>query len=728
MNKLKKSLLFCLSFVLALSFVATSFPAQKEKHTFSAPANNQLINNTLLSFVSISTDGQSLTSNEIKNIDTNSDNKPDASYVFVNRTATLNFEPLNFSYTATFNPSYFYESTEQIVIEKLASDISFPSMFTYNEIVYTYSINGENNLTITNTKTNRRFSGGDFIKYDPLTDTETTRTFTIITSYTLKSTAPNTSFSFIPRNSTANANGANQYTINFERPIVNFKTDNVTLFTCKGLDVGNTEYINNKIEKELSYENIKFQITNNDYTENNPLYFDINYNGFPYTFKLFSKLYDGTDPLYEGKELLYVEYYDLERVGNNCSLASGFDKDGNFTAIYKYYGPVEDKVFNTFSIDFNKTGRYELSIYDETYLLNLNDYNYYTTSFYIKTNDGANDDSAFDNAYAIMQSYDDEGNFLDYIVSTSTQNNNVQVTLKNLAYYFENDPVINSFIPTENTPDLKVVEFIEATLTGSLNDPVSTFYTLSQLKEMLETSPDIKFNCENDSFYKINIYQFKKDGELYKIKDTTSYQFTIAKQPKIIFTSTKVDKNYDPIPKKGEKSFETETKEADIPFKTTPVNYRININSKMEFMVFFKNPSASKTAILDKTYLNEYTINFAMQMVKMESVKVLEPGTTDSYLNVLAIKFSGIGEIKVKVTVDSSTTEYTITSGETLIFEDYGVYSVQMEDSMGTTSTSTFKFLKPVSISAIILIALVGVVVLAIVLFVISSRGKLSTR
>ena len=147
----------------------------------------------------------------------------------------------------------------------------------------------------------------------------------------------------------------------------------------------------------------------------------------------------------------------------------------------------------------------------------------------------------------------------------------------------------------------------------------------------------------------------------------------------------------------------------------------------MEVLTFFRNPSATKTTVLDKTYLNEYTINYAMQLVKMEQIEIIKEGT-DKALNVLAIQFHGVGDIKVKVTVNSITTDYTVQSGENLIFENYGEYSVSIQDSMGTTATAEFSFQKPTSVSAIILIALVCVLILAIVLFVIASRGKVSTR
>lgn len=145
----------------------------------------------------------------------------------------------------------------------------------------------------------------------------------------------------------------------------------------------------------------------------------------------------------------------------------------------------------------------------------------------------------------------------------------------------------------------------------------------------------------------------------------------------------------------------------------------------MEISTFFTNPSTVTVTHLEKTYLNEYTINYAMQAVKIEKVEIKE---NDKVIECLGLQFFGVGDLTVEVTVNSATTTYTIKSGETLQFTDYGTYSVSIRDSMGTFGTEVFKYSKPVSVSAIILVVLVGIVILAIVLLVVSSRGKVKTR
>lgn len=727
MNKTKKSLKLFMSFVLALSFLVAPFSWSPKNQTASSEPSSdiQIIDNNMLNYVTISTDGQSLSAESIKTIDTNSDGKADTSYVFTNRSATLIFEPFTYGYEASFDSSNFYQPTYlDVEITKLESEPNFPANFEVNDNSYTYSISGDNKITITAPNNTSSFTESAFVSMLP--DTSTTRTFRFITSYTLKSDAPNSAFSFIPFNSRANATKATQYTVNFERPIVNFKNDDVTLFTCKGLDIGNTPFTSAKIERELSYENVKFQITNNDYTENNPLYFDINHDGFIYTFKLFSKTY-GSD------ELLFVEYYDEQKSKNKESLATVLDEEGNVKTIvdvspvYKYDGATTN--FNMFSIEFENPGRYEIFVYDETYRLKLKDNNFYSTSFYIKTNDSLTSHTAFENAYAIMQKYDDEGNLSDYIVSGSTQNSDVKVTLKNLDFYFEHDAVINSFTPTDAMPELNIIEIIETVYTGGLNEPVSTFYNIDEIKEMLSQSPDLVFECQKDAFYQIFIYQYEFKNGSYVKKPVNYYQqFTISKQPKIQFTYYIVDENNDRIQKPNSNQFETDVDKGDTPFTTVPKNYKINIDSKMNIVRYFSSSTPSKkTYPLNKTYLNEFTINYAMQSVKIEQIDIIDPDS-DKVLKVLGVKFLGVGEIKVDVTVNSLTKTYTIQSGEILQFEDYGTYSFSIQDSMGTVGATVIKYTKPVSTSAILLIALVGVIVLAIVLFVISSRGKLKTR
>ena len=312
---------------------------------------------------------------------------------------------------------------------------------------------------------------------------------------------------------------------------------------------------------------------------------------------------------------------------------------------------------------------------------------------------------------------------LHHKFSESTQNTNVEITIKNLSYYFENDEAIKNFEPTETLSNLNVIEFIKTTLSGSLNIPESTFYSVSDLKKMLEKNQNFSIDCTEDAFYEIIIYQF--DETDYSIKAKHSYQFTIVKQPKISFTVYNVNEDNDPIYDPVTNRPKTVIHEADTPYTTVPEKYKLNINSDMEISTFFSSSATSTTTHLEKTYLNEYTINYAMQAVKIDKVNVTVDGKK---VEALGLQFFGVGEIVAEITVNSATTTFTIKSGETLSFTEYGTYSVRITDSMGTVGIGVFKYEKPVSVSAIILISLVGIIALSVVLFIISSRGKVKTR
>lgn len=775
MRNFRKLSLICMTIVLAFSFLISPFPKKAQNKTTTAVDNEiQLIDDNVLKYVTISTAEKVLAAENFKSIDTNNDNKLDTSYIIANKTITLEFKPFEYSYSVEFNNDYFYETSDKITLTKDADEPTFPSTFTYKEQEYSYSISNINGevITVRNNKNNTSISGSDFIKID---DDENTRTIKVITSYTLKADAPNTSFKFSANSSNASL-ATTKYVLNFERPIMDFRTNKIAYFVAYGQDMNDEIFKNDKLQDELSYENVKMQITNNNYTENNPLYFEINHNGFIYTFKLYNKEISS-------QKLLFVEYYDEQREANNTSLASKFNEEGNVeTAVLAFNS---DGSSNMFSMDFKKTGRYEVSIYDSTYLLlknqreiietevvnedgtketkitiiepedNKYNYNFFQTSFYIKTTDEEDTNAAFKNAYVIMQNYDDDNNVLDYIVSkatnkivnasgeisnkkgdteiTPTLNNNVQIKVKNLLYYFENDEVVKNFTPIETQKELNIVEFKKTILTGSSHKPASKLYSKTELTKLLADDGDLTINCEDDAFYEIIIYRYDSN---YKVVEENIYQFTIVKQPKTFFTYYDVDNNNDPIVING--SRKTSDYETNTPYQIETKTYKININSSMEFSTFMCSQSFlgmeistiegltyNPVAKLDKTYLNEYNIDYAMQSVAIEQVEFGEDSEDEGKLG---LQFFGIGEILVKVTVNSVTTTYTVKSGETLAFEEYGTYSVSIEDSIGTFDTQIFQHSKPANTSTIVLIILVGVIVLAVVLFIISSRGKVKTR
>ena len=746
MKKFKNFIFSIMVTILSLSFLVSPYWLKNnQSHSTDAyELGKQLIDTQLSNYVTISTLGKQLADENIKSIDTNDDNKPDTSYIITNGNATINFKWQNFNFSAFFENNYFYKSTKTIqttnfVRDPITNNIS--GTFEIDNQNYRYTIttvslneiltiyNSSNNMVVATSNV------GDFITYENDNDNVT---ITFTTAYTLKATAPSTTFTFYAYTSGGITPSA-RYTLNFERPIADFKTTDVTWFTCVGLDIGNTPYSNSKLERELSYENVKLYLTNNDYTENNPLYFDINHNGFLYTFTLYSKSVETTpdNPV----DFLFVEYYDTQKPSNNKSLATDLSSNPA-KHVYKYIEDTDN--FNEFMINFNKTGRYEISVYDSTYILGLNDCNYYSTSFYIK-----NDEStAFDNAYAILQTYDEEGNPLDYVVSDSTQNSDVKVTVKNLLYYFDTDTNISSFSEDNNNvirdangkddSKLTLVEFVKSILTGSSNIPSSQKYSKSELEEKLSSSQDFTLFCSDDAFFEVKIYRYSHSTSLdsenntihtYQVIETKTYQFTIVKKPKISYsiniTNEDGDQVIDPATGKPIKQIH----EADTPYVIQHQDYSTNIKSKMNLTTsVLRAGEVQEAAVeLSKTYVNKYYVEYAMQAVEIESVELKAEGS-NNVLQQLNLKFNGIGDISVQVEYNGTTTNYSLQSGDILSFTSYGVYTVTMTDSMGTTTTDTFNYAKPVSISSLLLIGLVGVVVLVVALFIISSRGKVQTR
>lgn len=769
MSKFKKFSLFCLSAVLALTFLITSFPLGKPKATkqTTSAVGSQLVDNNMFNYIKLSIAGKPLTTENIKSVDTNDDGKADTSYIITNDKVTLTFNPLKYSYKADFNNAYFSTSaSDYIESDKIpkGDDGNFPLSFTINGTEYTYQVMEEGKVSIKPKNSSVTLvQTADFVK---IIDTENTRKLRFIVRYALNAEADISiaTFGFTASTTNATANGVS-YSLNFMRTVQDFdENDPFVYFTFTYPDADSETPAQKYNVDETSYENLKLEFQNNDYTEINPLYFNINYNGFVYTYKLYSKEINSA-------EYLFVDYYDEQRQNtssgkiNDKSLATEYDSKTNQfgdRVVTKYKSGTE---FNKFTIDFKYTGRYEIEIYDSTYLLlgeNSQDenrdkisYNYYSTSFYIKTKEGVvgGSSSAYDNAYAIMQSYDDNRNFLDYIVSTSTQNTNVQITVKNLAYYLEKDEVFSTIgdedkldelkITQEDLEQLDIIKFTKGTLLGSTNEPDNKFYTFADIKELFQNSSskekNFTLNCEDDGIYAIYIYKYEFISErntLGEIESTRivksaerEYQFTIVKKPKISYTVYEVNGDNDPIKDSTTGAYKTKLHEATTPYKTVAETYKINIDDTMEFSWFFSgNTDTSYNETLEKTYLNTYTINYAMQMVLAERVTIYEEGSNQNERKVLGLRFYGVGNITVNVTLNSNTTNYNLSSGSTLIFEDYGVYKVSITDSMGTSESYTFSYKKPVSVSAIIMIVLVCVIVLVIVLFVISSRGKVATR
>jgi hypothetical protein len=88
-------------------------------------------------------------------------------------------------------------------------------------------------------------------------------------------------------------------------------------------------------------------------------------------------------------------------------------------------------------------------------------------------------------------------------------------------------------------------------------------------------------------------------------------------------------------------------------------------------------------------------------------------------------------DITLSVTFNGVTTDYILNSENgqnTISFTEYGTYTVRLVDSMGTQTSGVFKYSKKLNTSALALIILSAIIVLAILAFIMISRGKVKTR
>ncbi len=704
--KILKKVIYLFSLLLLVPLITFALPKQ------NASAADEVKELEIFKYITISQQGQMIKTANIKTID-------NSAYIIANGTVTISINPIayNYYFENSLDSSNYYPITWSTTLTKDGSTGSYPLSFVYNNTTYYYrTINESHILNIYNSDPSGSITLAptvttqlsSVISYTDNNDNET-RTITLITGYAYKNLSDTSDFRFAIRTSSSTRN----YSINFSKPVVKFANaeNPIVRFTCDGLDAGDGVYIENTIRREQVYLNVQIDFLNNNYTETNPLFFDINYNGFIYTFELYSKEYNSS-------EYLFVNYIDTEKESNNKYLASALISDGadgfvldTSTAISKLNGTD----FNLFSLLFNQTGRYDIKIYDSTYVYGLNNANFYNTSFYIKDKTV----TAFENIYIISQTYDDENNPIEYIVSTSTLNYNVLTTiknLKNLGVGADGNPIL-----LENVIDK--IEVRKTTFGGSSNIPTKTTYSVEDVKKQLETSDDFTLLFTDDAYYEVTIY--KKDSSSY-----IYYEYTIVKHAKTTFSVPQVDENGQPIFENGKQKLDTY--EASKPYKTEIINYDKNILSTMTLVTKFSiDDSAIRSQLLDKTFINRYTISYGMEQVSIEKIEIEVSDDEKKTEDKLDLQFKGVGTLIVRVTFNNQTTEYELNyekGNSTLTFTEYGTYHVYLVDSMGTSQSATFSLDKKLNFSAILLIVLSCIIVAVIALFVIRARGKVATR
>lgn len=575
----------------------------------------------------------------------------------------------------------------------------------------------------------------------------------ILDSFTLKSNNElNVDFKF----SVTIGGSSRELTLKLLKPIVEFanaKTPFLKFETYKDFNSETNSYdyyeVDSLIQSEQVFNKIVLTFLNDEYmyTETNPLYFNINFNGFLYNFKFYTKVVkveideteenqnsESNDPIEEapGELCLFVEYVD--NVANQTiELATEYtqllDYDDN-----PYISFIEKVLPNEqFSLTFKYRGRYALEFYDNTYLENYKNPNYYSTSFYIKNDTISESDteSRFNDIYILAQSIDDNRNPIEYIVNKSTQNNSVLVLIKNM-FLGENENILLEDVI--DRIDFTVTEFGN---TGG-NHPITTSYypttdenkfdtSIHKLYEILSLNSDGDYYlyCENDAIYSFEIYaknpSYDEYGDEYFAKST--YQFTIVKNIKVSFKPDVEDDSID------------STHVASRPYYTETISYtnKIQNSDPIRFEVAYNNRipvdaegHSKSTKVLDITYQNNYVIRYGVQSVNISHF-INEDNTA------ITFSFLGVGNMTVYITRGNENLVYTFNSERgynAITFTEYANYTITLVDSMGTTPSEayTINFAKKLNTSALILIILSSIIVAAIAAFIIIVRGRIKTR
>lgn len=705
MKKFKK-IFICLLLTIS-AFTCCLFSGASNAESSNEQSNAVTLASNAFYYISLSQAGQPIDSSKFTTLD-------EKTYIITNKSVTINFQTLRFNYT--IDPSVtqynFFPNKKTVTLEKDA-DEKYPTSFDLDGTTYYYAVSNDNvyiyNSPITQTSVPVVSSASSsLISYE--LDGEAHK-FTFIMSYAsnedgfkneLGEPAESCEFKF-------RVVGQDFY-LSFQKPVVNFYklSEPIVMFNTFTLkDEVNYYPAEKSLAPNQIFDKLQIEFLNNDYTEENPLYFKINFNGFVYEYKLYSKVI-------EDENLLFVEYTDeysssSENISynNSESLATTITplEDDDFTINSKVFAKNGDE-FNKFSLIFTKTGRYSIEFYDSTYIQEMVNANYYSTSFFIR--EAGESVTPFQNIYVVAETMDDEKNHIDYIVSDSVLNYSTKITIKNLGD-FGLDSVSGQEIKLED-----VIENIVVKRTDFGIDRVETIDTIYTVEDILEKLVDNDFILEfhDDAYYQIFVNAKEPEDELTQVEDPVYYVFTIVKFAKTTFTYNEI------------------TYEASIPYFTDVRYFTNKIDSEITFNVKFST-SAEKTVELEKTFINRFNIKFGIKKVAIEEYEK-EPANDDEKIPAgVYLKVYGVGDITVTLTYNGVTEVFTLnseTGNNTIDRTEYGTYVIKIVDSMGSETTKTVVFKKGLNTSAIILIVLSSIIGTVVALFVVKARGKVATR
>lgn len=715
MKNFKKLFIGILSIISALSFCLLSGSRNAEVN--NAETNAAVLNNNAFNYISLSQPGEKGQPGQV--IDSSKfitiDNK---TYIITNNSVTINFKTMQLNYE--LNPGTildnFYAYKKVVTLEKDAED-KYPESFRIDGIDFDYYYAViENEFYIYNsprTQTSRPIvssASSDLISYE--LDGETHK-ITFIFAYTTSGDGYVDDSHQPAKTCEFNFRVLSQdFFLSFQKPVINFfkLTEPVVMFNTFKLDDHDNPY---PVEKSLApnqiFDKLQIEFLNNDYTEGNPLFFKINFNGFVYEYKLYSKVIDGDN-------LLFVEYTDeyssaSENINynNSESLATVMTPLGGGEFVIEEQNKVYAKNMgddNKFSIIFTKTGRYSIEFYDSTYNLKMPNANYYSTSFYIREA-GANV-TPFQNIYVVAETINDSGEHLDYIVSDSTLNYSTRITVKNLGD-FGLDQTTGQEIKLEDVIENIVIKRTDFGI--DVVETVDTIYTVADILANLKNN-DFVLEYNDDAYYQIFVNPKEPDDPVADIEDPVYYVFTIVKFAKTTFT------------------FGDVIYEASVPYFTDIRNYTNKIDSQMNFNIKFTTSNEIPVE-LEKTFINRFSIKFGIKKVLIEEFEPEPKDENEKIPDGVYLKVYGVGDITVTLTYNGVSETFILNSeeGNNIISRtEYGKYEIKVVDSMGTTSSYSVNFKKKLNTSALALIVLGSIIGTIVLLFVMKARGKVATR
>jgi len=210
-----KNLVVLMIFIVASVFLVQGLCYEQNKTKTSAAP----LGDAIQQYVSFSQNGQSLNYSNFNNFG-------DSTYIITNDSLTMTFNAFSYNYQITpSNIDNFIITYEEPIDLSSFED----GIFVYKNVTYYYLFDSRNNLQVFYNKpiatpggavnANITTEYNNLISYN-----STENKINIISSYTLKSNAPNSTLNVrINFLNTIIGPSYNDYTINLTRPIINFK-------------------------------------------------------------------------------------------------------------------------------------------------------------------------------------------------------------------------------------------------------------------------------------------------------------------------------------------------------------------------------------------------------------------------------------------------------------------------------------------------------------------------